>query len=80
MALAEAAGDAAKGLALPGGNPKNEVSDHVKELQQQLGRMALLNQALWELLRERLNLSDHDLENIVAEIARRVANGTTRPA
>ncbi len=68
IALAEAAGEAAKGLVPPGGNQKREVLEHVKDMQQQLRRMALLNQALWELLCEKLNLSDQDLEEMVAKI------------
>lgn len=39
-----------------------EIRSEVKDLQRQVERLALLNQALWELLRERLHLSDADLE------------------
>lgn len=46
----------------------SEASTSVKELQRQLERMSLLNQALWELVRERLNLRDADLERMAQEI------------
>jgi len=78
-AVAEAAGDAANELLPPGDNQRNKVSSHVKDLQQQIARMALLNQAPWELLRERLDLTDQDLEDMAAEIARRVASGGEQP-
>lgn len=40
----------------------------VKELERHIGRLSLLNQALWELLRERLNLTDAELQAKVNEI------------
>lgn len=44
------------------GSESLELRSEVKELQRQVERLALLNQALWELLRERANLTDADLE------------------
>jgi hypothetical protein len=41
---------------------KPELSRRVKEIEHQIGRLSLLNQALWELLQERMGLSDKDLE------------------
>jgi len=40
----------------------------VRELEHQVRRLALMDQALWELLRDRLGLTDADLEKIVREI------------
>ncbi len=40
----------------------------VEELREQVGRITLLNQALWELVRERLQLTDADLEKIAQEV------------
>ena len=37
-------------------------------LREQVERMALLNQSLWELMRERLQLTDADLEKIAQEV------------
>ncbi|MBI4560369.1 MAG: hypothetical protein HY706_22505 [Candidatus Hydrogenedentes bacterium] len=47
------------------------VPDHssrIKELEHHIGRITLLNQALWELLREKLNLTDPELERRVNDI------------
>ena len=53
------------------------VNTKVKELEHQVERMALLNQALWELLRDKLGLSDADLERMAQEVDLRdgVADG-----
>ena len=40
----------------------NNNRTEIKELAEQVERLSLLNQALWELLREKLGLSDADLE------------------
>jgi hypothetical protein len=43
---------------------KSELQD----LRDQVARLALLNQAMWELVRDRLQLSDADLEKIAQEV------------
>lgn len=40
----------------------------IRELEQQVQRLMLLNQALWELLRDRLQLTDGDLERMAHEV------------
>ncbi len=40
----------------------------IKELKHQVARIQLLNQTLWELLRERLQLTDADFEAKLREI------------
>jgi hypothetical protein len=40
----------------------------IKELAAQVERLSLLNQAMWELLRDKLGLTDADLERLAAEI------------
>jgi predicted nucleic acid-binding Zn-ribbon protein len=40
----------------------------VRDLEHQVARLALLNQALWELLRERVGLSDADLKKKTGEV------------
>ena len=40
----------------------------LKHLEHQVGRLSLLNQALWELLRDRLGMTDADLEQLAQEI------------
>ena len=57
------------------------AAGEIRELRMQLERLTLMNQALWELLRERLQLSDMELENKVAEVDMRdgVADGKLTP-
>jgi len=45
-----------------------ESRAEARELRDQVERLALLNQALWELVRNRLHLSDADLERLAQEI------------
>jgi len=45
-----------------------ESMESVRELRHQVERLSLLNQALWELIRERARLTDADLERKAAEI------------
>jgi hypothetical protein len=40
----------------------------ITELEHHIARLSLMNQALWELLRDRLNLSDEDLAAKVNEV------------
>lgn len=40
----------------------------VEELKHQVARLSLLNQALWELVRVQLHLSDHELERMAREV------------
>ncbi|GMW00980.1 MAG: hypothetical protein AMXMBFR84_21170 [Candidatus Hydrogenedentota bacterium] len=44
------------------------TASQMRELQHQVQRLMLLNQALWELLREKLNVTDAELEQKAAEI------------
>ena len=46
----------------------NEVRTEVHQLRERVERLSLLNQALWELLREKLGLSDADLERMAQEV------------
>jgi hypothetical protein len=43
-------------------------STQLKQLEHHVERLSLLNQALWELLRGRLGMTDADLEKIAEEI------------
>ena len=45
-----------------------QLMAQLRELEHQIARMMLMNQALWELLRERVGLTDQDLEAMVREI------------
>ncbi len=40
----------------------------IQELREQVSRLALLNQAMWELVRERLQVTDADLEKAAQEV------------
>lgn len=44
------------------------ASNEVKLLQHQVERLSLLNQAMWELLRERGGMTDADLERKAQEV------------
>ncbi len=44
------------------------VTRSVRELEHHVARLSLLNQALWELIRGKLGLTDADLERIAKEI------------
>jgi len=54
-----------------------EMRTELRDIREQIGKLALMNQALWELLRERLQLTDDDLAKIAQEIDLRdgVADG-----
>ncbi len=47
---------------------QNTLSSAVKEMEQKLARLSLLNQALWELVRDRLQLTDADLEMMARQV------------
>lgn len=51
-----------------GGGGSSTQSARVRELEHQVARLMLLNQALWELLRSRLEMTDADLEKFVREV------------
>jgi hypothetical protein len=40
----------------------------LREVDHEIERLKLLNQALWELLRARLDLKDADLEKVIREV------------
>ena len=46
----------------------NAAMTDIRYLRFQVDRLSLLNQALWELIRERANLTDADLERLAQEI------------
>lgn len=44
------------------------VKSELDEVKRRVARLALLNQALWELLRDKMGISDADLEQKATEI------------
>ena len=66
---------------MPEPQPRAEVpagvSMQLRELTAQVQRLQLLNQAFWELIRDRLNLTDADFERVAHEVDMRdgVADG-----
>ena len=46
----------------------SDLKRTVEDLEHHVARLSLLNQALWELIRERLKLSDADLEKMAREV------------
>ena len=44
------------------------AQEEIRELRHQVERITLLNQALWELIREKAGLTDADLERMAQEI------------
>jgi hypothetical protein len=56
---------------LPDGQVRREditSRSRLAQLEQEVGRLKLLNQALWELIRDRTRLADKDLEAKAQEI------------
>jgi hypothetical protein len=45
-----------------------DYSQHIRELQHQVQRLQLLNQALWEILRDKAGLTDAELEQKAHEV------------
>ncbi len=51
------------------GNPaSDDRRQQIRELEHQVARLQLMNQALWELVRERAKLTDADLQQKAQEI------------
>jgi aspartate carbamoyltransferase regulatory subunit len=44
------------------------MGSRMRDLEHEISRLSLLNQALWELIRERLNVTDADLEQKAREV------------
>ena len=59
---------AASTVAPQAANLAYEQREAVRELTYQVQRLSLLNQALWELLRTRLSLTDEDLLRLAGDI------------
>jgi hypothetical protein len=49
-------------------SPQRDVALDIRDLRHEVGRLQLINQALWELIRGRLNVTDAELEQKVTEI------------
>ena len=69
--MSHAVSDAAAGSGRIANQTATETKSELRELQRQVERMALLNQALWELLREKLQLTDLDLEAMAQQVGMR---------
>jgi uncharacterized protein with PIN domain len=48
--------------------PQRDVSGDIKQLTEDIQRLKLMNQAMWELIRDRARLTDKDLEEKALEI------------
>ncbi len=48
--------------------PQRDMSGEIKQLTEDIQRLKLMNQALWELIRDRARLTDKDLEEKALEI------------
>ncbi len=59
---------AARGASQRAAEMANEARTAIRELQDEVDRLALLNQALWELIRARLGVTDADLERMAYDI------------
>lgn len=51
-----------------GATTNTDQTTRIRDLEHQVGRLMLLNQALWELLRPRLKMTDADLEQLLQEV------------
>lgn len=76
-------GDESGDLGLPSAGssalgPALEAQSQVKELTRRVERLSILNQALWEILRDKIGLTDEELEGKVQEVDMRdgVADGS----
>lgn len=80
-AMSNAQANAAASTARSAAAQANTVNSRVQALENQVERLALLNQALWELLRGKLGLTDADLERLAQEVDLRdgVADGKITP-
>jgi hypothetical protein len=45
-----------------------DTRSRVRDLEHEVDRLKLLNQSLWELLKEKLQIADADLEKRIAEV------------
>jgi hypothetical protein len=52
----------------PKSQAQPDAMPHIRELHHQIERLTLLNQALWELLRTKISLTDQELEQKIHEI------------
>jgi len=68
MAVSENARAAAQSRATQAADLVVQAQVQIREIEHQVARLALLNQALWELLRDRLKLTDQDLERLASQI------------
>lgn len=50
------------------GTPRRDVALDVRDLRHEIARLQLMNQALWELIQGRLNISEAELEHKANEI------------
>lgn len=62
------AGNVGKASARATENASLETQESIKELRHQVDRLSLLNQALWELIRDKAGLTDADLERMASSI------------
>jgi hypothetical protein len=53
---------------LSGRAQAEDARARVRDLEHEVGRLKLLNQALWELLREKMGVTDAELEARVTEV------------
>lgn len=60
-----------------GSTSNRATQSNMRELRHQVERLSLLNQALWELIRDRLQLTEADLQRIAHDIDMRdgIADG-----
>ena len=58
----------ARSAAAQAGAKARTLEVRIRELEHHIGRLSLLNQALWELIRERAKLTDAQLEQKAHEV------------
>ncbi len=59
---------ASSARAISAENLARESQEGIRELRHQVERLSLLNQALWELIRDKAGLTDADLSRMAEEI------------
>jgi hypothetical protein len=65
----------------PSGTPADRLTEELRRLERRTDRLALICQALWELMREQTNLTENDLITRMQQIDLRdgIADGRMTP-
>jgi DNA modification methylase len=60
-------------------NQSKKIQQDISNLQDQISRLRCVTKALWELIQNRLNLTEKDLQDLVAATEEKMKNRTAEP-